>query len=86
MQKLSFQSQVNLECEVIFKLLHKREEDWNKEQNILQNKKIMEKIDKAKTQSLYTTKLLASCKSWDGPVTSAEELQDILVYHPDIAE
>ena len=70
----------------IFKLLNQREDDWNKQQNFLKDKKILEKLKKANNQSIYTNKLLQTCKSWGGPVTSTEEPEDILRAHEDLAE
>ena len=71
----------------IFKLLNQREDDWNKQQNILKDKKILEKLKKANNQqSIYTNKLLQTCKSWGGPVTSIDELDDILRAHGDLAQ
>ena len=73
-------------AEQIFKLLNQREDDWNKQQNFLKDKKILEKLKKANNQSIYTNKLLQTCKSWGGPVTSTEEPEDILRAHEDLAE
>ena len=73
-------------AEQIFKLLNQREDDWNKQQNFLKDKKILEKLKKVNNQSIYTNKLLQTCKSWGGPVTSTEEPEDILRAHEDLAE
>ena len=71
----------------IFKLLNQREDDWNKQQNILKDKKILEKLKKANNQqSIYTNKLLQTRKSWGRPVTSIDKLDDILRAHGDLAE
>ena len=51
---------------------------WIAEQKTLQQQKILEKIERGRLQSLYTHKCLQACKSWAGPVTSVEELNDIL--------
>ena len=59
----------------IFKLLNQREGDWNKQQNILKDKKILEKLKKVNNQSIYVSKLLQTCKFWGGPVTSTDELR-----------
>ena len=40
--------------------------------------KILEKIEKGKKQFKYTQKCCKLCKSWNGPVTSADELREIL--------
>ena len=70
----------------LFKLLNQREDDWNKQQNILTDKKILEKLKKANNQSIYTNNLLQTCKSWGGSVTSTDELDDILRAHGDLAK
>ena len=64
----------------------KHDEDWSASQKKLQKKKIIEKLCKAGNQSIYTTKLLQSCKQWSGPATSVTELEQILQSHPDIQE
>ena len=46
----------------IMKVLAKHEEDWNASQKELYKKKIIEKLRKARNQSIYTTKLLQQCK------------------------
>ena len=38
----------------------------------------MEKLKKKETESKYTKKLLDQCKTWNGPVTSVDGLNDIL--------
>ena len=38
----------------------------------------LEKIEKGKNQSKYTEKCLQLCKSWNGSVTSVDELREIL--------
>ena len=70
----------------LFKLLNQREDDWNKQQNLLTDKKILEKLKKANNQSIYTNNLLQICKSWGGSVTSTDELDDILRAHGDLAK
>ena len=37
----------------------------------------------AKKQSQYVNKLLAQCKSWDGPVVSIPELEAVMKRHYD---
>ena len=58
--------------------LNKREKIWTDEQMIIHKQKIEEKLKQAEKQGQYTNKLLGQCKSWNGPVTSVEELNAIL--------
>ena len=58
------------------------EKDWVNEQKQFQQLKILEKIEKGKTQSVYTQKYLERCKRWNGPATSVEELHTILNSNP----
>ena len=59
---------------------------WTAEQKTLHQNKILEKIEKGRLMSLYTHKCLQACKSWGGPVTSVEELNDILKKNSDNME
>ena len=70
----------------MFKLLNQSDDDWNKQQNILIYKKILEKLNNANNQSIDTNKLLQTCKSWGWLVKSIDELDDILRAHGDLAE
>ena len=49
--------------------------------HILKDKKIIEKLKKGNNQTIYTNKLLKTCKSWGGLVTSIDELDDNLRAH-----
>ena len=49
-------------------------------------KKILEKIEKGRQQSVYTHKCLQMCKEWGGLATSVEELNSILQKHSERAE
>ena len=51
-----------------------------------QRQKILKKLKKASNISICTNKLLQTCKSWGRPVTSINELDDILRAHGDLAE
>ena len=59
---------------------------WVAEQKELLDGKILEKIEKGKNQAKYTQKCLQLCKGWKGPVTTIEELHNILKAFPDIKE
>ena len=52
----------------------------------LLDKNFFEKLKKANNQSIYTDKLLQTCKSWGTPVTSINKLDDILRAHGDLPE
>ena len=81
----SFKNTPDHHLKLIVKILDKRECMWNKDQKKLHQKKILEKLEKAKKQSFYTDKLLTQCKSWKGPATSVDELLEILQKNPDQA-
>ena len=49
-------------------------------------KKILEKLKKVNNQSIYTNKLLQTCKYWGRLVTSIDELNDILGGRGDLTE
>ena len=49
-------------------------------------KKILEKLKKVNNQSIYTNKLLQTCKFWGRLVTSIDELNDILGGCGDLTE
>ena len=49
-------------------------------------KKILEKLKKVNNQSIYTNKLLQTCKFWGRLVTSIDELNDILGGRGDLTE
>ena len=68
----------NKNFQVVMKLLNDMEMVWADEQKELKKAKILEKLEKAKNVAKYTQKLLQICKSWRGPVTSVEELHQIL--------
>ena len=59
-------------------ILSHRETQWN----VLQQEKLKERLEAKLKNSLkskdYTKKLLQNCKSWGGPCTTVEELQQIL--------
>jgi hypothetical protein len=68
------------------KKLRGMEKDWTAAQSVLATGKIEEKRAKGANHKNYICKLLAQCKSWNGPFTSAEEMDRILSIHGDIEE
>ena len=60
------------------------EDKWTASQEEKQKKKIEEKKEKAVKNKNYVTKVLAQSKTWNGPVTSKEELDRVLAIHEDI--
>ena len=70
----------------ISEVLLKREKEWNESQKSKLHTKIQEKMKKTQKKHDYAKKLLANCKSWMGPCTSAEELLNILNQKPDKAK
>ena len=82
----SFQNTPNKILKVVAANLDKREKVWTDQQMILHKQKIEEKIRLAEKQGQYTNKLLTQCKSWNGPITSVEELNVILKGKPNAEE
>ena len=67
-------------------ILKKKESERTKDQKKLQALRIQKKIEDSKAQQCYTKKLLQSCKSWNGPATTPDELEDIWSKHASIEE
>ena len=67
-------------------ILNEREKNWSEKQALLNKSKIEEKMKKAKKHSNYVYRLLVSCKSWGGPVTTVEELDKILFENSNLRE
>ena len=70
----------------IRKVLEDRENEWNISQRKLLSIRIKAKLEKSEKQKDYSKKLLQTCKSWGGPCTTSEELQNVLLAKPDIQE
>ena len=66
------------------KKLRTREDAWTCHQKELLKEKIDDKKMERLKQNAYVNKLLLSCKSWNGPVTSVEELNRVLALHQDV--
>ena len=63
-------------------LLKAREAAWTVMQKKKMTERIEEKLKKASNVNNMIMKLLKDCKSWNGPVTSSEELK-VLKSRPD---
>ena len=59
-------------------ILSNRETNWNILQQEKLKRKLEEKLKKSSKAKDYTKNLLQNCKSWGGPCTTVEELQQIL--------
>ncbi|KAG1681045.1 Pyruvate carboxylase, mitochondrial [Nymphon striatum] len=59
-------------------ILSCREAQWDVLQHEKLKTRLEAKLNKSKKSEDYTKKLLQNCKSWGGPCTSLEELQQIL--------
>ena len=82
----SGQSTVTHVAKVINKLLSKRETEWTEMQKQLQKKRIQRKIESSKSQSTYTKKLLQLCKTWNGPCTTPNELEECIRKRPELIQ
>ena len=82
----SSQSTVDSLTTKIHKVLTDREHYWSIEQKQLQKLRIERKVNEAKKDQDYTTKLLQACKSWGGPCTTANELEVVLSRRNDLSE
>ena len=58
----------------VVNVLNTREKQWNEKQKELYAIRIKEKIQKAVRQKGYVRKLLETCKSWEGPCVTSDEL------------
>ena len=81
-QSDTFDNEFNRGFMKVVKLLNEMESNWMNSQKEFHKSKILEKIKKGENQSKYTHKCLMLCKGWKGPVTSVEELQQILKDNP----
>ena len=68
------------------RLLRLREKEWTENQKCLMKERIQIKQNKAKKSQIYQHKILRECKTWSGPCTTIEELENSLRDHPDQAE
>ena len=68
----------------INKILHKKELDSTSRQKELRRLRIQKKIAEFQTKSIYTKKLLQSCKTWGGPVSTPNYLEDDINKRPDM--
>ena len=77
---------VNKTMGAVEKILQNREKDWNINQKKIIFQNIKEKKEKKVHSNNYITKLLMKFKGWNGPVTSVEELQQVISLNPDNEE
>ena len=63
-------------------LLDAREAEWTGAQKIKMKERIEEKMKKTSKVNDIIKRLLNDCKSWNGPVTSCEELMKVLNERP----
>ena len=76
------QGTVDVSTKLVTKLLEKREAEWNDLQKIKMVERVKEKHKKASNVNNMIKKLLADCKSWNGPATSSDELFQIIMGRP----
>ena len=62
----------------LVKILDDREREWVEKQNILTKKKLEKSCDAALKADEYVHVLLQKCKSWGGPFTKIEELEQCI--------
>ena len=74
----SEQSTVQSTTRKINRILKKKESEWTDKQKKLRTLRIQKKMAESQSQLSYTKKLLQACKSWGGPATTPDELEDIL--------
>ena len=70
----------------IYKILKLKETNWTSEQQELRRQRIQKKIAEAENHSNFTKKLLQACKTWGGPVTTPNELENVIKKHVNIIE
>ena len=63
----------------VWKMLKERESVWNDEQKRLKSMKDTKKYQKAQNTYAYQNRVLAACKTWDGPCQSLEKLNAALL-------
>ena len=67
-------------------MLTERENKWTEGQKVKMKKRLDEKFKKASNETNLIKKLLAACKSWNGPFTSGEEMITAIKSQPDQEE
>ena len=72
------QSEVQIKSKQITKLLMEQERRWNAKQKSKLKARFELKVAKKRSATDHSKKLLADCKTWSGPCTTAEELLEIL--------
>ena len=79
------QSIIDRTTRAISKILKKKESEWTQQQKLLQRERLEKKIGNTQ-RSIYTKKLLQTCKTWGGPVATPNELECAINQYPVLAE
>ena len=82
----STQTSVQSMTRKINKILKSKETEWTMEQKKLQSLRIQKKMADTASSCDYRKKLLQACKSWGGPATTPDELEDIMEKHSELGE
>ena len=77
---------VNKVTRSVHELLLKQEIIWTKSQKELQRQRVLTKMAKSAQTQKYQDRLLIKCKTWGGPSTNIEELEEILSERPNMQE
>ena len=78
--------QIDNSSKIIMHMLTEREKKWTEGQKVKMKKKLDEKFKKGSNETNLMKKLLADCKSWNGPFTSGEEMITVIKSRPDQEE
>ena len=78
--------QIDKSSITIMRILSERENKWTEEQKRKTREKLDEKLKKASNKTNLIKKLLADCKSWNGPFTSGDQMMRIIKSRPDQEE
>ena len=78
--------QIDNSSKIIMHMLTEREKKWTEGQKVKTKKRLDEKFKKGSNETNLMKKLLADCKSWNGPFTSGEEMITVIKSRPDQEE
>ena len=67
-------------------MLTERQKKWTEKQKVKMKKRLDEKFKKDSNKTNLIKKLLADCKSWNGPFSSGEEMIAVIKSWPDQEE
>ena len=70
--------QTDNSSKIIMRMLTEREKKWTEGKKVKMEKRLNEKFKKASNETNLIKKLLADCKSWNGPFTSGEEMITVI--------